>query len=975
MPERTVSILAILRDKLSPGLSNISKNFQGLRTTVGTLGKQFSFLTSTAARFIGAFAGIQGIRRALDLAEKQVEATTQLAFALEGLPDIYADINKQANEFQRNTTVGNEEFQRQAAILKASGVAAEDLAEATKAVFQAATALGRPVESIRSQLVAITATGTARGELKGALSGITKEALLQGAAFKVLGERYAGAAEKLAETPFGRAKQEANKLGDTLEEIGKTLITLKVVILEAANDAVAKLLELFQSSTWKVYSAILSEVISFAINMLPTILSLVVAYKAWRLAVWAVVTAKLALLAVWKALLVVGALFAPLLAPWILLPVLVGVALVAVRSFFGVFSGTSKAFEDAGKKSAVLWDGIASGAIGVSDALAVVKNTFITLFLEIGVGFFDPVESAFRKLWAIIVGGWQRIKSTTSLIFFGMAKVIGDAFFNLVTFIAEKLDNLTGTNLAKATRGGFTALDSQLEDSKRAAIDAVFETRDALDKIDADMVKSAKTAASAIAMLAAETEAILDKARAGAGAGAGGDTIPGVSSDQLQREIELAAQIAAVRTGTNKEALDIISAQEAEALDRDLKLGRIGESEFAAERLRIAKETADAEADIVREQIAALAELAQSRFESGQASGDVLQKQLVLEQELQAMLGEQAKGVRAISDEINVLSAALSGKAAIAQGELNAELQKTAELVEKGTVTYEEAAARNAAAANVFREALTDIEVELLALQTQGGDTEAFELAAEKIKVIWGKTADAIGNASDALARRSRSTWTEFGAAFRQQLVAPLTELMDGLGASLVGVVDGAKDANDAFRDFGKQAIQVLLKLIQQWLIAKVLGLPTFGSRAGANAGGLVHGSGLVFAGGGHVPGPASVHRDTVPAMLTPGEFVVRESASSYYGAGIMRAMNRMLFPRELFGNVPGGASRYALGGFQAGGEIAAGSTRDGAEPREAVVVANEAAFARLLTGGSGAMLRFFEAHRNEIGGILGSRR
>ena len=51
-------------------------------------------------------------------------------------------------------------------------------------------------------------------------------------------------------------------------------------------------------------------------------------------------------------------------------------------------------------------------------------------------------------------------------------------------------------------------------------------------------------------------------------------------------------------------------------------------------------------------------------------------------------------------------------------------------------------------------------------------------------------------------------------------------------------------------------------------------------------SGGMVHG----FAGGGTVPGTGS--RDTVPAMLTPGEFVIRKSSVKKLGAQRLAQMN-----------------------------------------------------------------------------------
>jgi hypothetical protein len=63
------------------------------------------------------------------------------------------------------------------------------------------------------------------------------------------------------------------------------------------------------------------------------------------------------------------------------------------------------------------------------------------------------------------------------------------------------------------------------------------------------------------------------------------------------------------------------------------------------------------------------------------------------------------------------------------------------------------------------------------------------------------------------------------------------------------------------------------------------------------------------FARGGMVPGTGN--RDTVPAMLTPGEFVIRKSSVSKLGAGTLAAMNENGY--EVGGKVRKGRSYYGI--------------------------------------------------------------
>jgi hypothetical protein len=62
----------------------------------------------------------------------------------------------------------------------------------------------------------------------------------------------------------------------------------------------------------------------------------------------------------------------------------------------------------------------------------------------------------------------------------------------------------------------------------------------------------------------------------------------------------------------------------------------------------------------------------------------------------------------------------------------------------------------------------------------------------------------------------------------------------------------------------------------------------------------------LGFAGGGYVPG--SGRGDTVPAMLTPGEFVISKESVNRFGAGFFAMLNRSRGANML--------NRYASGGM-----------------------------------------------------------
>ena len=83
-------------------------------------------------------------------------------------------------------------------------------------------------------------------------------------------------------------------------------------------------------------------------------------------------------------------------------------------------------------------------------------------------------------------------------------------------------------------------------------------------------------------------------------------------------------------------------------------------------------------------------------------------------------------------------------------------------------------------------------------------------------------------------------------------------------------------------------AIKPLLPLLAGLMAFKVA--KGFGGFMGGMMGGM-KGGGMRFNRGGLVPG--SGNTDTVPALLTPGEFVIRKSSVGAIGAENLAGMNR----------------------------------------------------------------------------------
>jgi len=86
------------------------------------------------------------------------------------------------------------------------------------------------------------------------------------------------------------------------------------------------------------------------------------------------------------------------------------------------------------------------------------------------------------------------------------------------------------------------------------------------------------------------------------------------------------------------------------------------------------------------------------------------------------------------------------------------------------------------------------------------------------------------------------------------------------------------------------------------------------GIRRGGGAGGLGNRMAGGFASGGYVPGRGN--RDTVPAMLTPGEFVIRKKAVEKIGVGRLATLNRNGGGPVQYLNSGGQVQRFSDGKF-----------------------------------------------------------
>jgi hypothetical protein len=192
------------------------------------------------------------------------------------------------------------------------------------------------------------------------------------------------------------------------------------------------------------------------------------------------------------------------------------------------------------------------------------------------------------------------------------------------------------------------------------------------------------------------------------------------------------------------------------------------------------------------------------------------------------------------------------------------------------------------------------------------GDTNAelisgTESTSSEVVSIFGTTIDSMGNAVNATAP---GLFSSIPPAMGDA-AGEATGIFDGFIGDISGeVVDVGTNTETATAFFQFQNLISRISNRSVIIRANVVG------GTGAATGGFVTASGVIgFAGGGIAPS------DTVPAMLTPGEFVInrRQTQRNF---GLLKAINSGV----------AGFARGGLVGFQEGGGVLAGAVGVGAQ-------------------------------------------
>lgn len=229
--------------------------------------------------------------------------------------------------------------------------------------------------------------------------------------------------------------------------------------------------------------------------------------------------------------------------------------------------------------------------------------------------------------------------------------------------------------------------------------------------------------------------------------------------------------------------------------------------------------------------------------------------------------------------------------------------------VESGKITLKDADEQSASLISKMR----DLEVETAEAKARFTDLD--EVSLKDLDDELEKTK----KETEDLEKKSQTLWGQFSGGFKKAVkdmvdsysVASLGKLVaedlgNGFSDALYSIVDGSKSAKDAFSDMARSILQDISKMLIRMAVMRTMFAFFGGSSGGAvtESGGVNSWSNVALteANGGFIPklraAAGSMVRggiqgkDSVPAMLMPGEYVLKKSAVDALGANFLNDLN-----------------------------------------------------------------------------------
>lgn len=202
-----------------------------------------------------------------------------------------------------------------------------------------------------------------------------------------------------------------------------------------------------------------------------------------------------------------------------------------------------------------------------------------------------------------------------------------------------------------------------------------------------------------------------------------------------------------------------------------------------------------------------------------------------------------------------------------------------------------------------------------------------------------------------------------------------VTDSFTALGDLISGTTEEIENLGDVFREVARIAVSAIQQIIVEMIALKAQNFlqNLLGSGIGTAGGAFAQQFAFApvgFARGGHVPGVGN--RDTVRAMLTPGEFVLRKRAVEILGLDYLRQLNALgggvslrQFPRGYYAE--GGMVEHGVTGGHISGRVDVGL--------EPGLVAHQVQQLLGTRAGEEMVLRVVQRNQRAINGTLGRHR
>lgn len=327
--------------------------------------------------------------------------------------------------------------------------------------------------------------------------------------------------------------------------------------------------------------------------------------------------------------------------------------------------------------------------------------------------------------------------------------------------------------------------------------------------------------------------------------------------------------------------------------------------------------------------------------------------------------------VKSAADISNAIAEAIKGGFDQAASELADVQSRIAFQLQNGLISQGEATERTNAALEEFRARADEATEALARLGEQSPQTagQVAVLTGEITKAtdqtdqlgelnntdLFGGIVSGIGQAAEAYGNLA-AAGKELGST-----------LIDGLAQGLIDVfVAGRKSFGDFAKQFLTQISEMILKALILKAISAAIGVPL-------NSGGEVTSDGGVkrYSIGGAVSGP-HMNRDTVPAMLTPHEYVMDTTTTGFYGMEAMRAIHSRRIPRDVLRSYSGSGSFVVGNGgrYASGGDVSGLPAPSGV--KQGFILASDTEMDKFLAGGTGAFERHLRDNRARFKTALG---